>query len=232
MIQIGDRVVTGYSIYREKQKQWTKSNALETVFPELPDKKFDIIYADPPWDYGGKLQFDKSSKDKISLDASRDIFISSASFKYPTLKMDELKKLDLAQISKENCLLFMWSTNPHLSQAIELGTSWGFKYKTIGFVWDKMNHNPGQYTLSNCEVCLIFKKGKIPRPRGARNVRQLVRVKRGAHSTKPIEVAERIEKMFPTQEKIELFCRRKRPGWSAWGLDVEIYYDLFSAIEQ
>jgi N6-adenosine-specific RNA methylase IME4 len=126
----------------------------------------------------------------------------------------------------------MWATSPHLNQAIELGTAWGFEYKTIGFVWDKMNHNPGQYTLSNCEICLIFKKGKIPRPRGARNVQQLVRVKRGEHSAKPIEVAEGIEKMFPTQEKIELFCRRKRPGWSAWGLDADKYYDLFTEIAQ
>ena len=215
-----DNKATGYSIYNEQVKKRTMKNTLETLYPNLPNKKFDIIYADPPWDYGGKLQFDKSSKGKDIIDLTKPIFISSASFKYPTLKIDELKKLDLPSISKDNCILFMWSTNPHLAQAIELGQSWGFEYKTVAFVWDKMNHNPGQYTLSNCELCLLFKKGKIPRPRGARNIQQLVRIPRGKHSEKPIEVLNRITLMFPTQDKIELFARKTNNGWSNWGLDM------------
>lgn len=85
---------------------------------------------------------------------------------------------------------------------------------------DKCNHNPGQYTLSNCELCLIFKRGRIPKPRGARNIQQLVRVPRTKHSAKPIEVLHNIEKMFPTQKKIELFAREKHDGWTVWGLDV------------
>ena len=195
---------TGYSIYKEEAKERKKENTLEELYPKLPNKKFDIIYADPPWDYGGKLQFDKSSKGVDKIDISKKIFISSASFKYPTLKTKEIMKLQLNEIAKDDCILFMWTSNPHLSQAIELGESWGFKYRTIAFVWDKMNHNPGQYTLSNCELCLLFKKGKIPQPRGARNVQQLVKVKRGKHSEKPIEVLQGITKMFPTQDKIEV----------------------------
>lgn len=114
----------------------------------------------------------------------------------------------------------MWVTNPHLAQGIQLGQAWGFEYRTVAFVWDKMNHNPGQYTLSNCELCLLFKKGKIPTPRGARNIQQLVRVQRGEHSVKPNEVRDNIVKMFPTQNKIELFARQKPIGWDVWGLDV------------
>lgn len=211
---------TGYSIYKEEAKERKKENTLAGLYPKLPNKKYDIIYADPPWDYNGKLQFDKSSKSKEKIDISKNIFISSASFKYPTLKLDELKKLQLQEIAKDDCLLFMWTSNPHLAQAIELAKSWGFDYRTIAFIWDKMNHNPGQYTLSNCEVCLVFKKGKIPRPRGARNVQQLVRSKRNGHSEKPIEVMQGIENMFPTQNKIELFARKKYEGWDVWGLDV------------
>ena len=100
-----------------------------------------------------------------------------------------------------------------------LGKIWGFEYKTVAFVWNKMNHNPGQYTLSYCELCLLFKRGRIPKPRGARNVKQLLEEPRGAHSQKPEEIAKRIEKMFPTQSKIELFARHKRKGWDVWGLD-------------
>ena len=211
---------TGYSIYSKDVKKRTQQNTLPTLYPELPNKTFDIIYADPPWDYGGKLQFDKSSKSKENIDFSRKIFISSATFKYPTLKTSELMKIPIHKIAKDDCLLFMWTSNPHLAQAVELGRAWGFEYKTVAFVWDKMKHNPGQYTLSNCELCLVFKRGKIPRPRGARNVQQLVRSPRKEHSAKPVEVIKSIEKMFPNQDRIELFARKRMDGWSVWGLDV------------
>jgi len=211
---------TGYSIYSEQTKRRTRQNELPSGYPKLPNKKFDIIYADPPWHYNGKLQFDKSSKSVEQIDLSKNIFISSAAFKYPTLKTSELIKIPIHEIAKDDCLLFMWTTNPHLAQAIEVGEAWGFEYKTVAFVWDKISHNPGQYTLSNCELCLVFKRGRIPKPRGARNIQQLVRSPRKTHSEKPIEVIQAIEKMFPTQERIELFARRKTKGWSAWGLDV------------
>lgn len=211
---------TGYSVYKNDAKRRTKQNILSDLYPKLPDEKFDVIYADPPWDYNGKLQFDKSSTDAEDIDLSKKIFISSAAFKYPTLKTNELMKLPVQKIANDDCLLFMWTSNPHLSQAVELGKAWGFEYKTVAFVWDKMNHNPGQYTLSNCELCLVFKRGRIPKPRGARNIKQLVRSPRKEHSEKPIEVIQAIEKMFPFQKRIELFARRKTNGWSVWGLDV------------
>jgi N6-adenosine-specific RNA methylase IME4 len=210
---------TGYSIYNEEQKKRQLQNQLSELYPALPSEKFQIIYADPPWDYGGKMQFDKSSTSAERIDLSRNIFISSASFKYPTLKLPELKKLDLDSISDNDCLLFMWATNPHLDQALELGKAWGFEYKTVGFVWNKMVHNPGKYTMSYCELCLIFKKGRIPSPRGARNIKQLIEVPRGKHSEKPSEVRVNIDKMFPSQKKIELFARSQSPGWRSWGLD-------------
>jgi len=211
---------TGYSVYKEEAEKRTKRNTLSELYPKLPNKRYDVIYADPPWDYNGKLQFDKSSTDIEHIDLSKKIFISSAKFKYPTLKTNELMKLPVCEIAKDDCLLFMWTSNPHLAQAIELGRAWGFEYRTVAFVWDKMNHNPGQYTLSNCELCLVFKRGKIPAPRGARNVQQLVRSPRREHSEKPIEVMWNIEKMFPTQDKIELFARRVTKDWDNWGLDV------------
>ena len=211
---------TGYSIYNKETKQRIVKNTLPDTYPKLPNKKFDIIYADPPWNYNGKLQYDKSSKGKEKIDLSKKIFISTADFKYPTLKTNELMAIPINKISKDDCLLFMWVTSPHLDQSIELGKAWGFDYRTVAFVWDKMNHNPGQYTLSNCELCLVFKRGRIPKPRGARNVQQLIRSPRQEHSKKPIEVMKRIEKMFPSQKRIELFARKKVKGWSAWGLDV------------
>ena len=212
--------VSGYSLYSVQQKERTVENQLPDFYPPLPNEKYEVIYADPPWDYGGKTQFDKSCIKGENKDWKKNIFLSAANFKYPTVKTKVLKTMPIQDICADNCLLFMWVTSPHLAQGIELGQSWGFEYRTVVFVWDKMVHNPGQYTLSNCELCLLFKKGKIPTPRGARNVQQLVRSPRREHSRKPDEVRDNIVKMFPTQKKIELFARENVDGWDFWGLDV------------
>lgn len=212
--------ISGYAIYNPNVKARTRQNPLEEKFPDLPTKRYDIIYADPPWDYNGKMQYDKSAIKSENEKFAKTIFISSAAFKYPTLKVKHLMELSVQSISAQDCLLFMWTTGPQLSNAIKLGEAWGFEYKTIAFIWDKMVHNPGRYTLSQTEQCLVFKKGKIPTPRGARNVRQLMRSPRGIHSEKPEMVIRGITDMFPFQKKIELFARKNYIGWDNWGLEI------------
>ncbi|OBX05390.1 modification methylase [Gallibacterium genomosp. 3] len=212
--------ISGYSKYNPDAKNRKKINPLDDVYPELPNKRYDVIYADPPWDYGGKMQYDKSSIKTENIGFEKNVFISAANFQYPTLKLKQLKELDVNSISADDCLLFMWTTGPHLANSIELGEAWGFEYKTVAFVWDKQIHNPGRYTLSQTEFVLVFKKGRIPTPRGVRNVRQLLSVKRGKHSEKPDHIIEAITRMFPQQQKIELFARRSYTGWDNWGIEV------------
>lgn len=182
------------------------------MFPELPDQKFAVIYADPPWDYKGQRQHNgKGGRDT-----------GGAEVHYPTVTLDDLKKLDVGRVAAQDCLLFMWATSPHLDQAIELGKAWGFQWATVGFVWDKQSVNPGHYTMSQYELCLIFKRGKIPVPRGSRNVRQSVSEKRRGHSSKPDEVRKRIDLMFPEMDKIELFSREVLNGcWTSWGNETQ-----------
>tara|TARA_R100000315_G_scaffold25878_1_gene9987 strand:+ start:5006 stop:5560 length:555 start_codon:yes stop_codon:yes gene_type:complete len=176
------------------------------------NKKYQIIYADPPWDYKGQTQHGgKGTPDT-----------GGASAHYPTLTVAEMKKWDLSSyIDPNGCLLYMWTSSPHLDQSIELMKAWGFKWATVGFVWDKTKVNPGYYTMSQCELCLIGKYHRIPKPRGARNIRQLVQVPRGKHSEKPEEVRKRIEEMFPTQDKLEMFARKKADGWDSWGNEID-----------
>ena len=159
--------VSGYSKYSVDAKRRTKVNPLDDIYPSLPKNKYDVIYADPPWDYGGKMQYDKSSIKSLNVGFEKNVFISAANFKYPTLKLKELKMLDVGSIAEDDCILFMWTTGPQMANSIELGMSWGFEYKTVAFVWDKQVHNPGRYTLSQTEFVLAFKKGKFPSPRGA-----------------------------------------------------------------
>ena len=220
MSDLNKSMASGYSKYNPEAKKRKKNNPLDELYPLLPDKKYQVIYADPQWDYGGKMQYDKTCIKTENIGFERNIFISSASFKYPTVKLNDLKKLNVPSIADDDCILFMWTTGPQFANSIELGESWGFEYKTVAFVWDKQVHNPGRYTLSQTEFVLAFKKGKFPAPRGARNVRQLVSVHRGKHSEKPEIVIDGITKMFPEQSKIELFARKNYYGWDNWGLEI------------
>jgi len=173
--------------------------------------KYEIILADPPWDYKGQKQHaGKGKKDT-----------GGAIVHYPTMTVNEMiQKIHLLDIVASDCLLFMWSTWPHLDQAITLGTGWGFKYVHTPFIWYKGRTNPGFYTLTQTEPVLCFKRGRIPTPRGSRKERQVVDIPRGKHSAKPTEVHDRITKMFPTQRKLELFARNTYPGWDVWGNEV------------
>ncbi|HHZ95238.1 TPA: hypothetical protein EYN09_05640 [Candidatus Poribacteria bacterium] len=173
-------------------------------------KKYQVIYVDPPWDYKGQKQHNGEG----------GIDTGGAISHYSTIKLKDLKRLNVTSICDDDCLLFMWTTNPHLDQAVDLMRSWGFKWATVGFVWDKVRVNPGFYTMSQCELCLLGKRGRIPQPRGIRNARQYVYSKRTKHSQKPEEVRQRIEDMFPVQNKIELFARRRVDGWDCWGDEV------------
>lgn len=176
--------------------------------PPFPKGKFEIIYADPPWTYERRMKGKK-----------RD-WIQGAHTHYPTLSQEELAALPVESLADKDCLLFLWVVSPLLDGCLEVGRAWGFKYVTVGFVWDKMRPLAGSYTMSQCEMCLIFKRGAIPKPRDSRNQRQLVTEKSERHSKKPDAVRERIELMFPLQRKIELFAREKHADWTPWGLEV------------
>ena len=171
--------------------------------------KYSVLYADPAWDYDGKTQHNGK------------VGVKSAINHYPTMTLEQLKALDIQSLCEDDCVLFLWSSSPHLDQAIDLMKAWGFEYKTIAFIWDKQKTNPGYYTLSRCEVCLVGKKGKFPQPRGSRKEHQFLSEMRSKHSKKPDEIRNRITKMFPTQAKIELFAREVVEGWDRWGNEVE-----------
>ena len=80
-----------YERYSKDAVRRTKTNPLSDLYPKLPNRKFDVIYADPPWDYGGKMQFDKSGLLATQKENPKKVFISAANFKYPTLKLDQFE---------------------------------------------------------------------------------------------------------------------------------------------
>lgn len=169
---------------------------------ELPKKKYQVIYADPPWRYN----FSKDNKDKIEEH-------------YPTMGLEEIKKISVNIIADDNCVLFLWATAPKLKEALEVMDSWGFEYKTNA-VWDKQWIGMGYWFRGNHELLLVGTKGKFSPPNQKELVDSVFRIRRREHSRKPDKIRTLIWNWFRDFDKIELFARQKIEGWDCWGNEV------------
>lgn len=176
---------------------------------ELPNKKYNIIYADPPWSY----------KDK-ALSGNR-----GAGCKYQTQSKDWIDNLPVKEIAADDCVLFLWVTMPKLNECWDLITKWGFEYKTVAFTWVKKNKKSnslfwgmGRWTRANAELCLLATKGKPKRINAG--VHSVIESKIERHSKKPDETKTRIVKLLGDLQRIELFARQKTVGWDTWGDEV------------
>ena len=173
--------------------------------PDLPKAKFNIVYADPPWQY------------EHSISNSRRI-----ENQYPTLSVEEIsnyvdsKGKSVLDIFADNAILFLWATNPKLMEAIMVIYSWGFEYRT-NLVWIKDKMGMGYYCRGQHELLLIAKRGNYPTPESSNKPISIIEAPRTKHSEKPKEAYKIIEKMYPKGKKVELFGRKKREGWELFG---------------
>jgi len=138
----------------------------------------------------------------------------------------EICNLPVKDIADKDCILFLWTTDSHLLEALEVMKSWNFNYKTIGFTWVKKYnsgaycYNFGAYTLKSTEICLIGLKGKLKNLKKSNNVKGLVFAERTKHSKKPNEIRNRIIDLCGDLPRIELFARQRVEGWDCWGNEV------------
>lgn len=172
---------------------------------DLPEGKYAVIYADPPWTF---QVWSGEGKDR------------AAENHYPTMTQAEIEALPIADLAADDCALFLWAVWPQLPEALAVIKAWGFEYKTCAFVWAKSTKDGerfatgmGYWTRANSEVCLLATRGSPKRLNA--DVHQIVSP-RTEHSRKPDEVAERIERLV-NGPYIELFARRPREGWHVWG---------------
>lgn len=182
------------------------------VFTEWPERKYNVIYADPPWNFGGA---------KLNV-ATEGVEITDH---YPLMTDDDLLALPVKAIADKNCLLFMWTVHSKLPFAIQLMEAWGFNYSTVAFEWFKRTSTGkpvcfmGKWTTGGAiELCLLGRRGSVPRV--SKTVRRLVDAPRGRHSEKPAEVRDRIVSLVGDIPRIELFSRQEAAGWDAWGNQV------------
>jgi N6-adenosine-specific RNA methylase IME4 len=169
------------------------------------EQTFPIILADPPWRYEHQL-FSSTWKDIED--------------HYPTLALEEICALPVAEIASENALLFLWVPPPKLAESFKVIEAWGFDYRT-GLVWVKHAIGMGNYVRQKHEHLLIARRGEIPMPATADRPVSVLEAPRREHSRKPDEAYALIERMYPELPKIELFARQTRAGWAAWGNEVQ-----------
>lgn len=202
--------------------------------------KYGVILADPPWRF---TTFSAKGRGRcpdgpVSEKAARNLSRQNRPERhYPTMTIDEIKVLPVLDYAAKDCVLFMWAVDPMLPEAIALGETWGFKFKTIAFVWakerrvtskrgaafDEADHKrfpmgTGYWTRANPELCLLFTRGKPKRVSAA--VRKLLIAPRREHSRKPDEQYTRIEALVGGPY-LEMFARQTWPGWDSWGNETE-----------
>lgn len=175
----------------------------------FPDKKYQIIYADPPWNFNFKNRKGLSTAAKEAL--------------YETMKPQDVLALPVYNITENNCVLFLWVMDSQIQLGLDVIKTWGFEYKTVAFTWVKLaktkyHFGGGNWTRSNPEQCLLATKGNVKRI--SASVRQLVVEPRREHSRKPDRIRNDIIELVGDLSRIELFARENTEGWDVWGNEV------------
>jgi N6-adenosine-specific RNA methylase IME4 len=168
------------------------------------ERKYQTIYADPPWN--------ESGGGKIKRGADRH---------YSLMKTKDIIALPVSKIADDNCHLYLWVTNNFLKDGLAVMDEWGFRYITT-ITWMKDRIGLGQYYRGITEHCLFGVKGKLPykvindkRQQGKTGFYATKTI----HSEKPIEMRQMIEKVS-YEPRIELFAREETDGWDCWGNEV------------
>lgn len=180
---------------------------------DFPNKKYSIIYADPPWN---GLGWNNGSGKKCPANH------------YEVQDLTWIKSLPVKSITSENCALFLWVTFPNLPAGLEVIEAWGFRYATCAFTWIKTTKTGkfffglGNYTRANAEICLLGTKGSMQKEVKSHAVPQLVVSPIESHSKKPDIIRDKIRELFGDISRIELFARQKVMGWDVWGNEVPV----------
>ena len=195
--------------------------------PNWPDGPFDVIAADPPWTH----------KAWSELGASRGPIRH-----YKVQPLEWICGLPVEFSCARDCHLFLWITGPHLARGDHLTVlnAWGFRPSSLAFVWGKPNRATrqgeffargpltdrdffmglGKTTRQNAEFVVLGRRGKPKRHSAA--IRQIIVEERREHSRKPEEFYRKVEAYTgPDARRLELFPRTPRPGWEAWGDEVQ-----------
>jgi N6-adenosine-specific RNA methylase IME4 len=201
---------------KQAEKEWAKLvRKLEMDAAQMekraailhtPETVFSVVYADPAWQYSNS-----------GLNGSAEKHYSTM----PTPQICTLLKDNHIKV-QDNAVLFLWTTNSHIPDALEVIKAWGFEYKA-NFVWVKDMAAYGKlafYNRGQHELLFLATRGKFTPFHDLEELpTSIIQARKGAHSAKPDEVRDLIESLYPGQRYIELFARQHPPrkGWTFWG---------------
>jgi N6-adenosine-specific RNA methylase IME4 len=191
-----------------KRAAWTAKNIeISKCNAPLPrDRRYPVILADPPWKY-------EPYDTETGLDRAADTY-------YPTMETKEICALPVAGLATPDAALFLWTTSPHLPDALRVIEAWGFTYRS-NIAWIKQSPSLGYWVRNQHEILLIAARGAMRSPPQAMRPSSVIIAPRREHSRKPDEVYQIIERAYPDLPKIELFARNAQPDWAAWGNEAE-----------
>jgi N6-adenosine-specific RNA methylase IME4 len=192
LVEQMDRTGKVAGVYR-RLSVLKQARELVIATPELPTGPFQVIVADPPWQYE-----------------------SGNCLPYPTMPIEDIKTLPVSDIADENAILWLWTTNAHLRVAFDVVEAWGFEYKSL-LTWVKDRMGTGEWLRGQTEHCLLAARGKPVFLHGQHTT--VVQAIRREHSRKPEEFYTLVEETCPGG-RVELFSRQQRKGWRVYGNDI------------
>jgi len=175
----------------------------------FPVKKYAVVYADPPWRTNVARQVGDNN--------------ISGPVPYNTMTDGEIMSLRVVDIVQDDALLFIWAIDSRIPILPAVLEAWGFRWGGMAFIWHKTGQRSlcgenapfGPLPRRGCEVCFMGKRGRWIGQNI--DVRQFLNAPRREHSRKPDEIRGRIDQLVGDVPKIELFARKRFPGWDSWG---------------
>lgn len=182
-------------------------------FGALRPGAYDLIMIDPPW----HMEMYSEAGEAKSPQAH-----------YGTMTLDEIAALPVRDLARENCRLWLWATTPLLPRQLEVMAAWGFKYSTNA-VWAKRTVNgkrhfgTGYGGFRNEHEHLLVGTIGSPGEPANKSIRSIFEGTVREHSSKPESIYDLAARMYPGAVKADVFSRRSRPGWEAWGDQAGIF---------
>jgi N6-adenosine-specific RNA methylase IME4 len=197
-----------------------------------PHGGFNMIVADPPWQF--TLYDEETGASK------------APQGQYQCMSAAWIKALPVQALAAPNCMLFLWATNPLLPLAIETVAAWGFEYKTAG-TWikrtthGKTSFGPGYRLRSSNEPFIIATQGKVPRGKQFRSSQVsyegieglgpndwpkthiTIDAEATGHSRKPEASYDMLRDLIPAPRAVDLFSRTTRYGFTPWGNETGLF---------
>ncbi|MGK8508227.1 MT-A70 family methyltransferase [Nocardia asiatica] len=161
-------------------------------------KRYRTILADPPW----------SHHQTGTLGAVRH---------YPLMSLDAIKAMPVADLAEDNAHLWLWVTNASLRDGYDVMQEWSFTPRSV-LTWVKPRLQLGVYLRNMTEHVLFGTRGKAPVNFRAQPTWFIAPVQE--HSHKPEEQYAIVERVS-SGPYLELFARRRQPGWDIWGNEVD-----------